>query len=40
MFLKLRGWIGCDDTHPHSATRPESDRAILRDIAERLGMLA
>jgi len=40
MFLKLRGWIGCDDTHPQSPTRPESDRAILRDIAERLGVLA
>lgn len=40
MFLKLRGWIGCDRTHPLSPTRPESDRAILRDIAERLGVLA
>lgn len=40
MFLKLRGWISCDDTHPQSPTRPESDRLILRDIAERLGVLA
>jgi hypothetical protein len=37
MFLKLRGWIGCDATHPHSARRPESDREVLRDIAARLG---
>jgi hypothetical protein len=36
MFLKLRGWIGCDDTHPQSAKRPDSDRDVLRDIAERL----
>ncbi len=36
MFLKLRGWIGCDDTHPQSAKRPESDREILADIVKRL----
>ncbi len=36
MFLKLRGWIGCDDTHPKSAKRPGSDRDILADIATRL----
>ena len=35
-FLKLRGWIGCDDTHPRSPRRPESDREILADIAARL----
>jgi dihydrodipicolinate synthase/N-acetylneuraminate lyase len=40
MFLKLRGWIDCDDTHPLSPARPESDRAILRDIAQRLGVLS
>ena len=38
-FLKLRGWIDCDDTHPDSPSRPASDIAILRDIAERLGVL-
>ena len=38
MFLKLRGWIGCDRTHSQSATRPDSDRLILRDIAERMGV--
>lgn len=36
MFLKLRGWIGCDDTHTHSPTRPDSDRDVLRDILDRL----
>ena len=36
MFLKLRGWLDCDATHPKSVCRPESDCAILRDIAERL----
>ena len=38
-FLKLRGWIGADQTHRQSPRRPESDIAILRDIAERLGIL-
>jgi hypothetical protein len=36
MLLKLRGWIGCDDTHPMSAKRPDSDREILADIVKRL----
>jgi hypothetical protein len=36
MFLKLRGWIGCDATHPRSPPRPDSDRDLLRDIARRL----
>ncbi|HSH92797.1 MAG TPA: dihydrodipicolinate synthase family protein [Roseimicrobium sp.] len=36
MFLKLRGWLDCDDTHPKSAKRPDSDREILADIAKRL----
>ncbi|MBA4190023.1 MAG: dihydrodipicolinate synthase family protein [Planctomycetaceae bacterium] len=38
MFLKLRGWIGCDNTHPRSPTRPEADRAVLRGIATQLGL--
>jgi dihydrodipicolinate synthase/N-acetylneuraminate lyase len=38
MFLKLRGWIDCDATHPRSPTRPESDRDLLRGIAEQLGL--
>lgn len=36
MFLKLRGWINSDRTHPDSPTRPESDREILRDILAKL----
>lgn len=39
MFLKRRGWIGCDDTHPQSATRPESDRAVLAEILKQLEAL-
>jgi len=38
MFLKLRGWIGDDRTHPSSLTRPESDRAVLRTMLEGLGI--
>ncbi len=38
MFLKLRGWIGCDATHPRSPSRPESDRELLRGIARQLGL--
>ena len=36
MFLKLRGWIGCDATHPLSPTRPDSDRDLLRGVARLL----
>ncbi len=35
-FLKVRGWIAADCTHPQSPTRPAGDVAILRDIARRL----
>lgn len=35
MFLKMRGYIDCDRTHPQSPERPDSDREILRHIAER-----
>lgn len=35
-FLKLRGWIGCDRTHPRSATRPASDIDILRELGQRM----
>ena len=38
-FLKLRGWIQSDQTHRQSPRRPDSDVAILRDIAQRLGIL-
>jgi dihydrodipicolinate synthase/N-acetylneuraminate lyase len=34
-FLKLRGWISCDNTHPQSPQRPASDRDVLHDIVER-----
>lgn len=36
MFLKLRGFLECDDTHPESPERPASDREILRHIVEQL----
>ncbi len=35
-FLKLRGWLACDNTHPDAPNRPESDRDVLREIASRL----
>jgi len=35
-FLKIRGWIDSDATHPASPKRPDSDREILRELAERL----
>jgi dihydrodipicolinate synthase/N-acetylneuraminate lyase len=35
-FLKQRGWIACEETHPNSPRRPASDRDVYRDIAERL----
>jgi dihydrodipicolinate synthase/N-acetylneuraminate lyase len=35
-FLKLRGWIGCDATHPHSPARPTSDIPILQGILDGL----
>ena len=38
MFLKLRGWLGCDDTHPQSPRRPDSDRELLKGIAKQLGV--
>lgn len=38
-FLKIRGWINCDRTHPSSATRPDSDREILKELADRLGVV-
>ena len=36
MFLHLRGRIASSATHPQAPTRPESDRAVLEDIARRL----
>jgi dihydrodipicolinate synthase/N-acetylneuraminate lyase len=36
MFLQLRGWAASDRTPADVPRRPESDRAVLADIAERL----
>ncbi|HVK16215.1 MAG TPA: dihydrodipicolinate synthase family protein [Fimbriiglobus sp.] len=38
MFLKQRGWIGCDDTHPQSPRRPDADREVLAELLGRLGV--
>jgi dihydrodipicolinate synthase/N-acetylneuraminate lyase len=38
MFLHLRCWIGSDRTHPLNPQRPDSDRAVLRDIGRQLGL--
>ena len=38
-FLKLRGLIDTDLTHPDSPNRPPEDAAVLRECAERLGAL-
>ena len=35
-FQKLRGWIGCDATHPGSPHRPASDLGVLEDVVERM----
>jgi dihydrodipicolinate synthase/N-acetylneuraminate lyase len=34
-FLKLRGWLHSDATHPSAERRPDSDIAVLRDIGQR-----
>ena len=39
MFLALRGRLRCDTTPPGAPRRPESDREVLADIAERLEAL-
>lgn len=36
MFLRLRGWIACDEPHPAGMRRPDSDREVLREILGRL----
>ncbi len=38
-FLKLRGWLESDQTHPDSPRRPASDILILKDIAKSLNVL-
>ena len=39
MFLELRGWASSDVTPPGAPRRPDGDRAVLADIAARLGVL-
>ena len=39
MFLALRGWAESDNVPAEAPRRRDSDRAVLRDIAERLGVL-
>ena len=39
MFLQLRGWVESDNVPADAPRRRDSDRAVLRDIAERLGVL-
>lgn len=36
MFLKQRGWINTDRTHPKSPPRPDSDQEILSRILDQL----
>ena len=38
-FLKLRGWIACDDTHPNAPNRPATDITILQNILTQLESL-
>jgi dihydrodipicolinate synthase/N-acetylneuraminate lyase len=38
-FLKLRGWIDCDEPHPDNPRRPESDIEILRELGSRMGVV-
>jgi len=40
IFHELRGWASSDWTPPGVPRRPDADRAVLADIAERLGVLA
>ena len=37
MVHKLRGWIKVDSTHPGSPRRPDTDRAVLSTLLDRLG---
>jgi dihydrodipicolinate synthase/N-acetylneuraminate lyase len=38
-FLKLRGWIQSNETHPKAPSRPSSDSEVLRELAQSLGIL-
>ena len=39
MFLKIRGMIDCDNTHPKSPQRPASDLMVLESIASQMETL-
>ena len=39
MFLKLRGWIDCDDVYPGAPMRPDTDREVLKRILLDLNRL-
>ncbi len=39
LFLEARGWLTTGCTHPRSPARPDSDRAVLVDLAERIDRL-
>jgi len=38
-FMELRGWAESDNVPTGAPRRPDADRAVLRDIGERLGVL-
>jgi len=38
-FMELRGWATSDNVPTGAPRRPDTDRAVLRDIGERLGVL-
>lgn len=38
-FLKLRGWIACNEPHPRGLRRPDSDVAVLQEIGQRMGVV-
>jgi dihydrodipicolinate synthase/N-acetylneuraminate lyase len=38
-FLKLRGWIACDNPHPRGLRRPDSDIEVLRELGQRMGIV-
>jgi dihydrodipicolinate synthase/N-acetylneuraminate lyase len=39
LFLRERGWIACDATPAGAPRRPEGERAVLVDVARRLGVV-
>jgi len=38
-FLKLRGWIDCDRTHPNATARTSADIEVLREIGQRMQVM-